>query len=114
MKNHFLILRVLYYFFGLAYVILGMFFWAAIYTEFLGPKTSGSYVLLLIPSFLVILSFLAGYLTLHYTRTWIKIFLICFNVMILICVPLGTIIGIYGLWMLNRDEVNKINSKNNF
>ncbi|MGB3111409.1 MAG: hypothetical protein WBB84_00315 [Candidatus Omnitrophota bacterium] len=108
MKRHLLALGVLYCVFGILFLIVGLFFAMAVYTEFIGVITSGAVLLAIIAIVLPILSILSGYYCLCDRKTWSRIFSLYTSYLILVWIPFGTIIGIYGIWVLYKRETKEM------
>ena len=46
-------------------------------------------------------------------KSWSRIFGIILSCLSLLSIPIGTVIGIYGLWVLFKDETKELLSSNN-
>ena len=111
MNRHLSILGVLFYIFGVAYLLVGLFFTMGVYTEFLGSITFWTIILTIAIIVVPVLAVFAGYHCFSGKKTWSRVFSLCLSFIMLFWIPLGTIIGGYGIWVLNKTETKEMFSQ---
>jgi hypothetical protein len=111
MKNHIQILGVLYILFGLLGVVVAVIFFDALAGR--GPipgkmklifSTSGFGSVLALFFVLVSLPGIIGGLALLMRKSWARIWVLILGFVNIFNIPLGTMLGIYTIWVLMSEE----------
>ena len=115
MEKHLTLVAALNIGFGALGVIIAIFIFVAVVgggllsgdpeairiTSIVGPAVAGFFLLISVPDII-------GGIGLLKRKSWARIMVIIISVLDLLNIPLGTIIGIYSLWVLLNDETAKL------
>lgn len=117
MEKHLRILSVLFIVFGSLQFIVGIFVWVYLGSTGLmtqeaggafagGARTIGT--LLGVAAIVMGLASLAGAVGLMKSQRWARVLLLVLSFLDLVSIPLGTALGIYGIWVLMKDETDAL------
>jgi hypothetical protein len=118
MEKHLRLLSVLFIVYGSLHVLASLagwafFRWSGLLHTFHSGETYGRFVILsgivtilLFFVFLVAIGCIVGGIGLLNGRRWARVLLLILSFLNLIHLPLGTALGIYGIWVLMKDETD--------
>ena len=124
MEKHLRLLSVLYIVYGALHLLGGLVGWMVIrWAGFSQGVVSGrmvglfviahSIITVLLFSFMVVsIAGIVGAIGLMNRRRWARIVLLILSFLNLIHFPLGTALGIYGIWVLMKDETDALFPEN--
>ena len=120
MEKHLKLLSVLYIVYGSLHILGGlaawMFIrWSGLFRSFHSGELPGRFLLFstvaaVLAFFVVLVSIacIVGAIGLTNRRRWARILMLVLSFLLLIHFPLGTALGIYGIWVLMRDETDAL------
>ncbi len=120
MEKHINLLSILYIVYGAFHLLASLvgwiiLRWSGLFHGTVSSEVAGSFLLLngviaAILLFVVIFSVLAilAGVQLRHRKQWAKYTLLVLSFLSLIHFPLGTALGVYGIWVLMNDETDKL------
>ena len=120
MEKHIRLLSVLYIVYGALHLLGGLVGWVAMHWfgvahgimpgKFVGlfMLANGIITVLLFSAMVVSIAGIIGAIGLLNRRRWARILLLVLSFLNLIHFPLGTALGIYGIWVLMKDETDAL------
>ncbi len=120
MEKHLKLLSVLYIVYGSLHVLGGLVAWVLLrwsgfHHTFSSGDGAGAFLLFrgvaaVLLLFLVLVSAagIIGAIGLLNRKRWARIVLLVLSFLILVHFPLGTALGIYGIWVLMKDETDSL------